>query len=452
MSRLASFSAALSRPRYAPERGAGESVDRVSARVPFEQVVAEHYELPGVRCGGWGSRRAESTMRSRRSSSRCTRSASASRAGASGPSSSGCARGSRRTPGGRSGARGGGNEELPDDLPAASTAASQEVALDHHRARALLDDALAALEPDLRLVFVLHELERMTGPEIAEIVGAPLGTVGVAAAAVRARSSPSGWRRSVVASEGNHERFALSPAAGRRAPVVDGPRHPRRGERRRARAGRQDEPAPGAGCGRRDRRGDGERGTATVGTATTGTALGASTKGAIGAATFLKIGGAVAIVGALAGGAWTATHPAEPVETAPVPVTTAPVMAAPHASPDPREPAPVPVASAAPSPTTPLLVPPLPVVSRSAPRPVSSVAPIAPPVSSGEPPTTASPSNATHDLQEEARALATARQSLAHGDNRGALEALDRYDAQYPDGQLRPEASILRARATTPAR
>ena len=193
-------------------------------------------------------------------------------------------------------------------------------------------------------------------------------------------------------------------------------------------------------------------GTATVGTATTGTALGASTKGAIGAATFLKIGGAVAIVGALAGGAWTATHPAEPVETAPVPVTTAPVMAAPHASPDPRERAPVPVASAAPSPTTPLLVPPLPVVSRSAPRPVTSVAPIAPPVSSGEPPTTASPSNATHDLEEEARALATARQSLAHGDNRGALEALDRYDAQYPDGQLRPEASILRARATTPAR
>ena len=67
------------------------------------------------------------------------------------------------------------SEELPEDLPAPT--GSQELALDQRRARGLLDDALAELEPDLRLVFVLHELERMTGPEIAECAGVPLGTV-----------------------------------------------------------------------------------------------------------------------------------------------------------------------------------------------------------------------------------------------------------------------------------
>jgi RNA polymerase sigma-70 factor (ECF subfamily) len=67
------------------------------------------------------------------------------------------------------------SDELPEDLPAET--GSQELALDQRRARGLLDDALAALEPELRLVFVLHELERMTGPEIAECAGVPLGTV-----------------------------------------------------------------------------------------------------------------------------------------------------------------------------------------------------------------------------------------------------------------------------------
>ena len=52
-----------------------------------------------------------------------------------------------------------------------------EEALDKHRARALLDAALAKLPLDLRVVFVLHELEELAMSEIAELVGIPSGTV-----------------------------------------------------------------------------------------------------------------------------------------------------------------------------------------------------------------------------------------------------------------------------------
>jgi RNA polymerase sigma-70 factor, ECF subfamily len=43
-------------------------------------------------------------------------------------------------------------------------------------ARALLDEVLDALPLDLRTVFVLHELEEMEIPEIAELLGIPVGT------------------------------------------------------------------------------------------------------------------------------------------------------------------------------------------------------------------------------------------------------------------------------------
>jgi len=41
----------------------------------------------------------------------------------------------------------------------------------------LLDQLLAALDEEQRLVFVLFELERMTGSEIAQALGIPAGTV-----------------------------------------------------------------------------------------------------------------------------------------------------------------------------------------------------------------------------------------------------------------------------------
>ena len=61
--------------------------------------------------------------------------------------------------------------DAPDPAPLV------EESLDKHRARELLDAALAKLPLDLRIVFVLHELEELTMSEIAETIGAPSGTV-----------------------------------------------------------------------------------------------------------------------------------------------------------------------------------------------------------------------------------------------------------------------------------
>jgi len=61
--------------------------------------------------------------------------------------------------------------ELPDPRPL------PDAMLDHERARALLDEALAAMPLDLRTVFVLFELEEMTTPEIAETLAVAPGTV-----------------------------------------------------------------------------------------------------------------------------------------------------------------------------------------------------------------------------------------------------------------------------------
>jgi RNA polymerase sigma-70 factor, ECF subfamily len=52
-----------------------------------------------------------------------------------------------------------------------------EEALDQHRARALLDAALAKLPLELRVVFFLHELEELSMSAIAELLGIPNGTV-----------------------------------------------------------------------------------------------------------------------------------------------------------------------------------------------------------------------------------------------------------------------------------
>ena len=49
--------------------------------------------------------------------------------------------------------------------------------LDQQRARAALDDILAAMELDLRAVFVLFELEEMTMADISTLLECPPGTV-----------------------------------------------------------------------------------------------------------------------------------------------------------------------------------------------------------------------------------------------------------------------------------
>ena len=54
---------------------------------------------------------------------------------------------------------------------------SAEALLDQKRLRELLDRVLDGLSDDLRVSFVLYELEGLSSPEIATLLGIPLGTV-----------------------------------------------------------------------------------------------------------------------------------------------------------------------------------------------------------------------------------------------------------------------------------
>jgi len=54
---------------------------------------------------------------------------------------------------------------------------SAEALLDQKRLRQMLDRVLDGLNDDLRVSFVLYELEGLSSPEIATLLGIPLGTV-----------------------------------------------------------------------------------------------------------------------------------------------------------------------------------------------------------------------------------------------------------------------------------
>jgi RNA polymerase sigma-70 factor (ECF subfamily) len=54
---------------------------------------------------------------------------------------------------------------------------SAEALLDQKRLRQMLDRVLDGLSDDLRVSFVLYELEGLSSPEIAALLGIPLGTV-----------------------------------------------------------------------------------------------------------------------------------------------------------------------------------------------------------------------------------------------------------------------------------
>lgn len=58
----------------------------------------------------------------------------------------------------------------------AGPAPTPEALLDRKRAREMLDRVLEELPDDLRTAFVLFELEGCSGPEVAELLGIPLGT------------------------------------------------------------------------------------------------------------------------------------------------------------------------------------------------------------------------------------------------------------------------------------
>jgi len=65
-------------------------------------------------------------------------------------------------------------EVLGSELEGRANAASR---LEHNARLALLESVLATLEPGLRELFVLYEIEDMTGEEISQALSLPLGTV-----------------------------------------------------------------------------------------------------------------------------------------------------------------------------------------------------------------------------------------------------------------------------------
>jgi RNA polymerase sigma-70 factor, ECF subfamily len=67
------------------------------------------------------------------------------------------------------------DEEAVLNAPAVALEPEQEAESREWRTR--LDRVLSALSPELRTVFVLFEFERLSSPEIAKLLGLPLGTV-----------------------------------------------------------------------------------------------------------------------------------------------------------------------------------------------------------------------------------------------------------------------------------
>lgn len=92
-------------------------------------------------------------------------------------------------------------EEPESAADPADPTPSAEVLVDRHRARAVLDHILDAMPEELRAAFVLFELEELTVPEIAEVVGVPLGT-----AASRLRRAREVFREELAKRTGHEGR------------------------------------------------------------------------------------------------------------------------------------------------------------------------------------------------------------------------------------------------------
>jgi RNA polymerase sigma-70 factor (ECF subfamily) len=63
-------------------------------------------------------------------------------------------------------------------IGASDPAPNAEEQLQSQQARALLDEVLEAMDPELRVVFILFELEEMPTAQIAALIEIPAGTVG----------------------------------------------------------------------------------------------------------------------------------------------------------------------------------------------------------------------------------------------------------------------------------
>lgn len=66
--------------------------------------------------------------------------------------------------------------ELVTDTPITERATDDRTIAERSEARALLLEALEALDEDKRVVFVLYEIEGLSMKEVAEVIGCPLQT------------------------------------------------------------------------------------------------------------------------------------------------------------------------------------------------------------------------------------------------------------------------------------
>jgi RNA polymerase sigma-70 factor (ECF subfamily) len=100
--------------------------------------------------------------------------------------------------------RSGRRFQLEDDMDHRADAGSKlEELVDRRRAVELADRVLAQMEPSLLTVFVLFEIEGLSTPEIAELVGVPLGT-----AASRLRRAREAFRSTAARMERTMRREA----------------------------------------------------------------------------------------------------------------------------------------------------------------------------------------------------------------------------------------------------
>ncbi len=70
-----------------------------------------------------------------------------------------------------------GDATRGDAIPVADDAPDAAALVDHRRARALLESILLRMPEPQREAFVLFELEGLSGDEVAEVLGIPVGTV-----------------------------------------------------------------------------------------------------------------------------------------------------------------------------------------------------------------------------------------------------------------------------------
>jgi RNA polymerase sigma-70 factor (ECF subfamily) len=68
-------------------------------------------------------------------------------------------------------------EEDLDDFTFEASSPGPDELLDRRRAREILDAIVGTMPLELRVVFVLYEIDGLSTTEIAEVVGIPLGTV-----------------------------------------------------------------------------------------------------------------------------------------------------------------------------------------------------------------------------------------------------------------------------------